>query len=519
MIRPNQAIVIAFLGSTTAYDPVPDRVDRLETHGALVFLAGDVVVKIKKAVRFDYMNFSTLELRRRACLREFEINRPHAPEIYLDVVPITCDDNNRLQISGPGEPVDWAVRMRRFPQSDLLSSIADKGALGTRLCRQLADAIIAYHHTSPIVAGVDSATNLGKIATGIVVEMSRHRSRFSAGSIREFSPRTKLLIERLKPLLTGRSRNGYVRRCHGDLHLGNIVLWKSAPVLFDAIEFDEAIATIDTLYDLAFLVMDLDHRGQRQGANLVLNRYLWATPDVRQFEALAAMPLFLALRAGVRAMVSTQRADQEHGVARDTDLIRASDFFAHALAYLEAPKPLLVAVGGLSGTGKSTLAASLAPMVGPAPGAVHLRSDLERKTLFERAELDRLPAEAYTAEIGAKVYSTLLDKAAVVLQAGHGVVVDAVFATPHERAAIEQLAQRQGIPFLGIWLEAPPAVLRDRVLQRRDDASDATVEVVDKQLARDTGSINWRRVAADGSHEASMQQAIKHIPEACRVEK
>jgi uncharacterized protein len=504
----DQQNVIAFLGSAAAYEPRPDRVDQIETHGALVFLAGDIALKIKKDVRFDYMDFSTLELRRRACLRELEINKPRAPEIYLDVVPVTYEATGLLAIGGHGEPVEWAVRMRRFPQSDLLSTIADRGPLDASICHQLADAVAAYHRECSVADDHKGAAHLRHIAGSIGAELALHAPWITAADVEAFRKASARQIERVASLLSERGRNGYVRRCHGDLHLGNVVLWKAAPVLFDAIEFDEAIATIDVLYDLAFLLMDLDHRGQRQNANLVFNRYLWRC-DAEQLEGLAAMPLFLALRAGIRAMVLAQRATQEHDAAREADLKRARAYAAHALEYLHPPTPLLVAVGGLSGSGKSTLAAALAPLIGSAPGAVHLRSDLERKALFKREPLDRLPPEAHSASTNETVYSILSQKAAIALRAGHSVIVDAVFAVPDERSAIEQCAQAAQVPFQGVWLDADPAVLRARVTKRRDDASDATAEVVQMQLAYDTGEISWTRIAAGGSVGSSLQAAAR----------
>ena len=290
-----------------------------------------------------------------------------------------------------------------------------------------------------------------------------------------------------------------------------MVLWNGAPVLFDAIEFDEDMATIDTLYDLAFLLMDLDHRGRRDAANRVLSRYLWHSRAALDLEAMAAMPVFLALRSAVRAMVTIQRAAQQNGAARSASTGEAGRYLAHAIGYLTPAPPSLIAVGGLSGTGKSTLAASLAPHVGAAPGAVHLRTDLERKAMARVSETDRLPAETYTVESSRKVYALVLDRAEAALRAGHSAVVDGVFATADERAAAEQLAERVGVAFTGLWLTAPPEVLRRRVEQRRDDASDADVSVVERQLGFDLGTLGWTRIDASASPEEALSSALSHI--------
>jgi predicted kinase len=265
---------------------------------------------------------------------------------------------------------------------------------------------------------------------------------------------------------------------------------------FDAIEFDEDLATIDVFYDLAFLLMDLERHHCRPAANLVLNRYVWRTARDLDLPGLALLPVFMAVRAGVRAMVRADRARQLDGTSRAEAVARAQESFQMALDYLEPPPARLVVVGGLSGTGKSTLAARLAPLFGAAPGALHLRSDLERKSLAGVEETTRLPAEAYTADATAKVYEVLANKARRALAAGHSVIVDAVFAGAGEREKLSAVAQTTDVPMTGLWLEAPPDALRSRVATRRGDASDATVDVVERQLGYDLGDVAWVRVDA-----------------------
>jgi len=285
-----------------------------------------------------------------------------------------------------------------------------------------------------------------------------------------------------------------VRACHVDLHLRNVVLLDGKPTLFDAIEFNDAIACIDVVYDLAFLLMDLEHRGLRPFANLVLNRYLQRRDEA---EALALLPRFLSARAAVRAKVA---ASLEAVAGKDGDKAarrtEALAYFEQAGRYLDPPPPHLVAVGGLSGTGKTTLARALAPDLGAAPGALHLRSDVLRKQLAGVDELERLPPEAYTAEASANVYAALATRARQALAAGQAVVLDAVFARPEERETAEAVARQAGAGFTGLWLEASPAVLKSRVSARSGDASDATAAVVEQQLTYDLGIISWHTIAA-----------------------
>jgi predicted kinase len=278
-------------------------------------------------------------------------------------------------------------------------------------------------------------------------------------------------------------------------------------VLFDAIEFNDEIATLDTLYDLAFLLMDLDRREQRAAANAVFGRYLWRSRSASDLDALAALPLMLALRAGIRAMVAADLARQQTGDAAERSGAEAKTYFTAALGYLMIHRPRLIAVGGLSGTGKSSLAAVLAPLLVPSPGALHLRSDLERKALFGAEPTDRLGAEAYAGEVTARVYAGIADQARRALGAGHPVIADAVYARPEERAAIEQVARDAGVAFDGLWLTAAAGELKRRVAGRLGDASDATPAVVERQLQLETGIIGWRALDAGGSSAATLAAA------------
>lgn len=491
--------ICAFLRDPASHGNGTEPVDVVETHIARVFLVGSDAYKLRKRVHLRFVDFSTLHARHAAAVREMEINRPHAPNIYLGLVPIVRSEEGRYQLGGYGEIVEWAVHMRRFPQEAVLSRREEQGPIPEELAKALADMVARYHQDSPI----SEACNGERIMAPVVDQLS---SALAFG-YQDVADRLVAAFERAKPLLTERGNAGCVRRCHGDLHLGNIVLIDNNPVPFDALEFSEALATIDVLYDLAFLLMDLEARGDHHAANAVFNAYIAFEPIGGEIEGLATLPLFLACRAGVRAVVGMARTEQLELEAQ-TELraeIRRNALLAGA--YLSPPPPVLIAIGGLSGTGKSTLASLISPCIGPAPGALHIRSDVERKRLFGIPETQKLDRQHYRVGTAERVYSIVEDKARRAIAAGHAAIVDAVFAKQEERETVEAIARDMGCAFVGLWLSAPAETLIQRVEQRRGDASDADRRVVREQLGYDLGTIHWHEVDASGSPEQSLAEA------------
>jgi hypothetical protein len=506
-----QAEAVAFLADVASFGLSRGSVETISTHGATVFLAGDRAYKIKRAVRFPYMDFSTLPRRKAALERELEINRPNAPSLYLGLVPLTRSGDGQLGLGGSGEVVEWVLEMARFEQSSLLSQIARKEGISTGIARALAETVREAHERAPVAAVTTGTRGPAAVVEELAEAFSRLPDPTGRGVLASFPGALRARLERSRAVLEVRARAGLVRRCHGDLHLNNIVLLDGRPVLFDALEFDENLATIDLLYDLAFLLMDLDARGMRAAANIVLNRYLWLRDEPLDLDGLALLPLFLALRAGIRAMIGIGRLDELKGKARRAARAEAVRLLENGQDHLSPPAACLVAVGGLSGTGKSTLAAALAPQFGACPGALHLRSDLERKSLAGVAETSRLPDAAYSREMAATVYDTLAGKARRALRAGHSVIVDAVFLREEERAAIEAVARQTGARFHGLWLTADRATLVARVAARQGDASDATPAVVDLQLSRGTGAVAWTQVDAGREVDETLRRAVELV--------
>ena len=493
-----QQAVFDFLADSASHGGAP--VKRIDTHAASVFLAGERALKVKRAVIFPFLDYSTLAKRQAACVAEIEVNRAYAPAIYRGVLAITREADGHLVIGGAGPPVEWAVEMRRFDETKTLDRLAARGEIDARLADALGHAVAQAHAAAPAVADAGFADELAEFVAQNDAELRASPQLFAPAAVSALTATTRAALERVRPLLAARERKGSVRRCHGDLHLGNIVLIDGMPVPFDAIEFDPRIATGDVLYDLAFLLMDLIERGHKSAANIVLNRYLMETRRAEDLDALAALPLLLSLRAAIRAKVSAARQPRDAGIERS-----ARDYFALAQSLLAPLPPKLIAIGGLSGTGKSLLARALAAELPPAPGAIWLRSDVERKAQFGVAENERLPEKAYARAVTAKVYDELTSKARRVLAAGHSAVVDAVFADPAERAAIAQAA---GIAaFHGLFLTAPLSIRMARVGARAGDASDADAAVARAQERYDLGPLNWRQLDAAGTPEQTLAYA------------
>ena len=485
----DQSETIAFLEAELK----PER--RIDTHGAVVFLCRVRAYKLKRAVKFPYMDFSTEARRAAMCAAEIDVNRRSAPEIYLGVAPVLRRDG-RLTLGAVGETsehaVDWLVVMRRFDEEGLLDRMAARGALTPELMGALGARVAAFHDGLPaIAAGFCSPDDYRHSVAADVRQMREAGDRLdppTSEALAEAMPRS---LEPFVDLVARRVAAGAIRRCHGDLHLRNIVTLNGQPVPFDAIEFSDKIANIDVLYDLAFALMDLARQGLGALANRLLNEWLWRVGEAEgasHEEALALLPMFLARRAAIRAYV-----DSAVTAVSGADNAPARAYQKAALAFLQPAPPRLLAIGGLSGSGKTTLALKLAPEIGRAPGAVVVRTDVERKRQAGIPLEEPMPAGSYSPEASARVYAACFARAERVLRAGHSVVLDAVFARPDERAAAEALARKVRVPFQGIWLDVPKDVAQQRVTDRKGDASDATASVVERQFGYDLGAIDWER--------------------------
>jgi hypothetical protein len=496
-----QAAIVDLLGRPETYG-IQGPVQIEETHISLVFLAGESAYKLKKPVRFPFLDYSTPERRRAACEAELEVNRAISPSLYRSVEPVVRSPEGELRLGGTGEPVDWVVVMRRFPAQARLDRVAEREGLDAGLASALADRIALMHDQAEPQPGFGGAAAMRRVLDMTAGEIDRAAGPpFDRETASAWARQARRALDRIAPLLDRRRSEARVRGCHGDLHLQNLCLVDGVPTPFDAIEFDPAIANIDVLYDLAFLLMDLGHRGLDGAANRVMNRYLDRRDET---DGLAALPFFQSLRAAIRAEVRAAAASQhgDEAIARE-----ASGFLDLALALLAPHAPCLVAVGGLSGTGKSTLAYALAPRLGGSPGARVARSDVLRKRLAGVAPEERLPESWYSEAATAATYRRLHDEAGACLDAGMAAVVDAVHGSARERHAVEAIAESRGRAFVGLWLEAPLPDLEERLGGRAGDASDATIDVLRRQAAVVSGAEGWRSIDASGGPSEVLARA------------
>lgn len=493
-----QAAVLEFLRHKDTF--VEGKVAReIDTHAASIFLAGESAWKLKRAVRFGYLDFSTRDKRRDALRAELVLNRRTAPDLYLDVVPVSRDNAGHLAIGGTGEPMDWLLRMRRFPDQALLLHMAERGELRFDILTRLVDHIVGFHADAEVAHCRNAATRFEAVIDGNAASLAGFPDILSPETATSLCAKHRSAVSRLRTLIDERGRTGRIRHAHGDLHLANIAMIDGEPTLFDCLEFSTELATIDVLYDIAFLIMDLWQRGMRCEANIVFNRYLDLSPADEGRVAL--MPLFVSVRATVRAHVmaaQARRADNDPGL-----VARAQAYLRLAMITMEGGRPHLIAIGGLSGTGKTSVARSIGDAIGRVPGARILRNDVIRKQLAGVTPETRLDPMSYTPAAADRVYKALDAAASATLVCGQSVIADAVFAHPAEREAIQNVAKVASCSFDGVWLTASDHTRRKRVTLRQADASDADAEVASAQSRLEIGALGvWRSLSADGDLKA-----------------
>lgn len=473
--------LIQALLNPAAYPHPVGEIKLIETHISWVLLTGQYAYKIKKNIRFDFLDFSTLEKRHFYCEEELRLNRRLAPDLYLQVVPITGTPE-QPQINGSGEAIDYAVQMKQFAGNQLLSDLADQSRLDAAIIDQLADLTADFHR--------HAKADVSNSRYGTAAEI-HHWFSGNFAHIRPLLKNEKFLQQLLRleqwgeqallkntPLIAQRKQHGFIRECHGDLHLGNIALIDNQVTPFDGIEFNQGLHWIDVISEIAFVVMDLQQRGLAQFAYRFLNRYLSLSGD---YQGLTLLPYYLVYRAMVRAKVALLRWQQH----RNPQDLREAENYMNLAENFSLPKsPSLVITHGYSGSGKSTFSMKLTETL----GMIHLRSDVERQRLLttpEQSANKEINQGIYSADKTRQVYQKLADLAATMIAAGFSVLIDAAFLQTKQRIMFQQLALDKQVNFLILDFYAQEAELKRRITRRQElgnDPSEATLAVLEYQL-------------------------------------
>lgn len=482
----DQPELIRRLSDPACYDHPAGPVRVIETHISWILLTGEFAYKIKKPLDLGFLDFSTLTQRLHACCDEVQLNRRLAPEIYLDVVPITGTPA-APHVNGSGETFEYAVKMRQFPADATLDRLDAQGGMSARQVESIAATLARFHLEGCARAAADSPWGSPEkiwqsVAQNFLQIAPRPTDPADRRQLGDLQCWSEAEHAKLAPLMAARKRDGFVRECHGDLHLGNLAWVDDRLLVFDCLEFNPELRWIDIVSEVAFCHMDLLQRGHPDWAWLFLNLWLEQTGD---HAGLALLRYYAVYRALVRAKVAVLRAGQTAGAEHDTALAEARSLLDLATT-LTRPQPRRLDIThGLSGSGKTTVTRTLMQT----PGAIRLRSDVERKRL---AGLDALAhsgstvgQQLYATDATRRTYEHLARLAGEILDAGWPVIVDATFTARWQRDLLRELAQSRGAAFHILDFPVPVATLRERIVNRTragNDASEASLDVLQHQL-------------------------------------
>ncbi len=492
-----------------------DKVELLETHISSVLLSGDYAYKIKKPLDFGFLNFLSLADRKHFCEEEIRLNRRLAPQIYLEAVPITGSIDAPM-LGGDGEPIEYAVKMRRFDQSQLLDKLLAAGGLDNDIIDAIAD-IVADFHAKAAVAGDDSPLGTPE-AVWAPVAQNFEQIRPLLGDDAQLDQLDRLEAwseaeyRRIEPLLAQRKAGGFIRECHGDMHLGNITLVDGEVVIFDGIEFNDEFRWIDVISEMAFVTMDLTDRGQPAMAQRLMNRYIENTGD---YEGLALLRFYQVYRALVRAKIAGFRLAQELSDEERAEVSAAYQSYSDlAESFTAQTTPRIVLMRGVSASGKSWLSQALLETI----GAFRIRSDRERKRLFaDQEQAGELNAGLYAPELTVKTYERLLELTRISTDAGYPVIVDATFLKREQITPFAHFADDNGIDLAVVTTSADKSILEQRLQQRskeKDNISDADRQVLEHQLANiEAVPDGLRSIEVDTGGEIDIDQLAATITE------
>lgn len=464
---------------------VTEPIQLIQTHISYVILTGDYAYKLKKAVNFGFLDFSTLEKRKHFCYEELRLNQRGAAELYLEVLPVTMVDDQHY-LGGTGKPVEYALKMRQFPQDWLFSTLFDQGKLTEAHLEDLGRVVAEYHAKSPTNDYIRSFGEVPQVRAAIDENYQQTNKYIGGPQTQPQFEATKKYTDNffveLPQVFASRIENNFIRECHGDLHLRNMALWHDKIVLFDCIEFNEPFRFVDVMHDVAFTMMDLEARHRRDLANAFLNTYMEQTGD---WEGLQVLPLYLSRQAYVRAKVTSFLLDDPNipETAKEEAAKTAAAYYKQAYDYTQPQQGKLILMSGVSGSGKSTTAKYLARKL----PAIQIRSDAVRKHLGGISLQERGGDDLYTAEMTQKTYERLLNLGIMLAKQGFTVILDAKYDKIHLRTDAIAQAEKHQIPLQIIYCTAPVEVMRSRLAQRTGDIADATVDLLPLQLQQAEG--------------------------------
>lgn len=474
------------LQASSAYPHPVEKIVLVQTHISLVFLTGPYAYKVKKAVNLGFLDFSTLDKREYFCREELRRNKRLCGDLYLDVVPVT-EQSGKITVGGKGRIMDFAVKMVQFDRSLELDTLLLQGRITEKQIDEISRKVAEFHDSSP-VAEPDTPFGRPEVLIKPVrdnfTEAERlNKDRQEKKLLEKLKAWTEAEYNRLMPQFLTRKSNGAIRECHGDMHTGNMVLWEKRVMIFDCIEFNPFLSTIDVMSEISFLVMDLEHSGHPEHAWRFLNDYLSLRGD---YEGLPLLRFYKAYRAMVRAKVTAIRHLQEkRRKEKEKTLAEHRSYIATALSCTTPPAFGLILTCGVSGSGKTTVARQLLSRM----QAIHIRSDVERKRLFGLGHLEQSSPEQskemYSGKSSELTYARLYEIAELCLESCYPVIVDATFLKKEERKRFISLAEKKGVPAIILYCQAPGALLEERVKKRRKkgkDASEADNAVLRQQI-------------------------------------
>ena len=510
MLIDDQSAVIAALSTPEAYGfKSSHKIFVKETNISDIFLTGEKAYKLKRGVKYPYVDYSSPEKRLAACRRELEICERFTPGFCIGVEEVVADKKGRIFLRSVcsdknAEVVDYLLVMHEFEENHLFENMVDKGDLDRFEMMDTAEKIFDLHQKAEVIMSRNPVDIIrGRIYENNAMIRCFVPDLFDEEDVDALEKEQLEALENNRELLLKRQADGKIRWCHGDLTLRNLAMWNGQVIPFNPIEFYDDLTQIDTMYDFAFLLVEMESKGQRRLASILLNHYLALSAD---WDGIPVLPLFLSCRAAVNAYVFAQRSSEIKDKSESMLMAnRAFEQLVIAKRFLENKKPILVACGGLSGSGKSRIARESAPFIGNPPGAVIVRDDVLRKNMMNTGLEEKLNTADYTSEMEERVFQKVCEKCRYILASGQSVVADALFHKPEQRRAIEALAREMNVDFKGLWVDAPLEVRIERVTMRKRNPSDVkTAEELKKQLDIDVGEVTWDKIDTSGDRMTTL---------------